>query len=61
MTEAQELKTQLCVVLSLSNDVEAETDPIGRRLALEQMQKAIQDAGPLLKTYAADLMVELED
>lgn len=61
MTEAQELKAQLCAVLTLSNLAAAETDPIARRRALEEMQTAVQDARPLLETYAADLLVELED
>lgn len=60
MTEAQELKTQLISLLSLSNDVETETDPIGRRVALEHLQRSIQAAKPILESYAVDLLVELE-
>lgn len=61
MTEAQELKAQLVAVLSLSNGVEAETDPVGRRLALDHLQRSIQGARPILEYYAVDLVVELED
>jgi hypothetical protein len=61
VTEAQELKTQLCAVLTMSNAVAEETDPVGRRLALEHMQRSIQDARHLIETYAVDLLVELED
>lgn len=59
LTEAQELKIQLLAVLQMSDDVQGETDPVGRRLALEHLQQAIQDARPLLQHYAVDLVVEL--
>jgi len=61
VTEVQELKAQLVAVLSLSNAVEGVSDPLVRRLALDELQSAIQSARPLLETYAADLLVELED
>lgn len=54
----RELKTQLCAVLSLSNDVAGTADPIARKHALEELHRAIQAASPLIRTYAADLVVE---
>lgn len=56
MTEAEELKIQLIAIRCLSNEVEREVDSVGRRLALEHMQRSIQNADIVLH-YASDLMV----
>jgi len=57
MTEVEELKAQLVAVLSLSNDVEVAQGWQDRKHALEDMQRAIQAAKPILLHYAADLLV----
>jgi len=57
MTEVEELKAQLVAVLSLSQAVDATSNWQDRKHALEEMQRAIQRATPLLMHYAADLMV----
>lgn len=61
LTEVEELKVQLVAVLSMSNDVEGAGNWQDRRRALEDMQKAIQDARPILVAYAADLMVSADE
>lgn len=57
MTEIEELKLQLVAIYSLSQAVETTTNWQDRKHALEDMQRAIRDAEPILRTYAADLMV----
>lgn len=61
MTEVEELKAQLVAVLSMSQDVESATNWQDRKHALEEMQRAIQGARPILLHYAADLMVQADD
>lgn len=56
--EVQELKAQLVAVLHLSNQVNQAQSPMGRRMALAQLHGSIQATGDLIRTYAADLMVE---
>jgi hypothetical protein len=58
MTETEELKLQLVAVLSLSQEVENTGNWQDRKHALEDLQRAIQDARPILIHYAADLMAQ---
>lgn len=61
MTEAEELKVQLISVLALSQDVEATDNWQDRKHALDDLQRAIQEARPMLIQYAADLMVSSDE
>lgn len=57
--EIHELKTSLCAVLSMSNEVNRHRNwSTARHEALEEMHEAVQSASALIRTYAADLLVE---
>ena len=60
LTEAQELKAWICELLTISNEVE-DAQPHRRREVLEGMQLGIQNASALIRTWAADLEVEIAE
>lgn len=60
LTEAQELKAWICALLAISNEVD-DAQPHLRREALEVMQREIQNASALIRTWAADLEVEIAE
>lgn len=57
LSDDDQLKAMLVACLLLAREADAETDPIGRRLAHEHMTRAILASSPLITVLAADLMV----
>lgn len=57
MNEVEMLQLQLVCILKLSNDVDAAKDVFMRKLALEELHKAVQSARPTITIYAAELAV----